>query len=115
MHLSLTISKRYERGGSLVDLECAMEYCLEAIAATGPGILGRVAGFSRLGDLFSKKYERFETPGDLDQAIKWTEEALEAAPDDFPERDICICNLGRLMLERYQKNSAPRTSLGRVS
>ncbi|CUS09956.1 unnamed protein product, partial [Tuber aestivum] len=93
----------FERMGDLGDLQNAIKYGEEALAATPQDHPDRAGRHRSLGIMLSTRFERMGDPGDLHEAIKHGEEALAATPQDHPQRAGICTILGGLFESRFSR------------
>ncbi|KAL0631812.1 hypothetical protein Q9L58_009322 [Maublancomyces gigas] len=97
---------RYQWTGATRDLNQAIEYCQEALAATPLGHNNRPAYLSNLACYLSSRYERTGAIGDRDQAIKCGRMALAATPLGHNTRYTYLTNLSNHLDSQYEQSGA---------
>jgi tetratricopeptide (TPR) repeat protein len=96
---------RYERTGSLGDLETAIrhgEMALDLAPADSPR---RTAFLGQQGNHYRQRFLRTKAASDLEQAIQLLEAAVQRASQ--LELPSCLSNLGNCLLERYNFSGKP--------
>ncbi|CUS09057.1 unnamed protein product, partial [Tuber aestivum] len=92
--LGVILYKRFERIGTVGDLQKAIKHGEDALAATPLDHPDRAAGLNNLGNMLCARFERIGDLGDLQKAFKHGEDALAATPLDHPLRAAMHSNLG---------------------
>jgi CHAT domain-containing protein len=90
-----TFLRCYWTQGRAADLERALTFCTEALAATPPDSPDRPSILNNLGVGLCARYDRSGRLEELDAAIAAYEQALDTTPPDSPDRPSILNNLGR--------------------
>jgi tetratricopeptide (TPR) repeat protein len=88
------------------DLERAITYAQEALAATP---LDHPDRAGRLSELYASLVDRYNQAGsmsDLEQALTHAQDALAATPDDYPNRASRLNNLSICFESRYRRTGS---------
>jgi CHAT domain-containing protein len=99
-----TFLRCYWAQGRAADLERALTFWTEALAATPPDSPDRPSILNNLGVGLSARYARSGRLDDLDAAIAAYEQALAATPPDSPDRPSRLTNLGVGLHARYARS-----------
>jgi CHAT domain-containing protein len=99
-----TFLRCYWTQGRAADLERALTFCTEALAATPPDSPDRPSILNNLGIGLHARYARSGRLDDLDAAIAAYEQALDTTPPDSPYRPSILNNLGRGLHARYDRS-----------
>ena len=99
-----TFLRCYWAQGRAADLERALTFWTEALAATPPDSPDRPSILNNLGTGLSDRYARSGRLEDLDAAIAAYEQALDTTPPDSPDRPSRLNNLGNGLRDRYARS-----------
>jgi CHAT domain-containing protein len=99
-----TFLRCYWTQGRAADLERALTFCTEALAATPPDSPDRPSILTNLGIGLRARYARSGRLDDLDAAIAAYEQALDTTPPDSPDRPGYLNNLGVGLRDRYARS-----------
>lgn len=94
---------RYHKTGAIEDLQQAILYIKEALAATPPNHQSRIYCLGSLANYLSLRYGRTGSIDDLQKSIVYGKEALVTAPLDHPDRVRCLSNLANYLGLRYDR------------
>ncbi|KAK4068325.1 hypothetical protein Purlil1_13828 [Purpureocillium lilacinum] len=81
-----SLGERFERTGSMDDLNRAVDIASQAVEATPQDDADRARQLEDLGIMLAKRFDRTESIDYLNLAIKITGHAVEATPHDHPDR-----------------------------
>lgn len=98
--LGAYLARRFERAGSMEDLDRAVQLLRNAVSLMPTHYPHRGEALSNLGATLGLKYEMTKSAADLDDAIEATDKALEALPSDHPLRVLALSNLSNLLRGR---------------
>jgi len=99
-----TFLRCYWAQGRAADLERALTFWTEALAATPPDSPDRPGYLNNLGNGLRARYARSGRLEELDDAIAAYEQALAATPPDSPDRPSRLTNLGTGLRDRYARS-----------
>jgi CHAT domain-containing protein len=99
-----TFLRCYWAQGRAADLERALTFWTEALAATPPDSPARPSILTNLGLGLHARYARSGRLEDLDAAIAAYEQALDTTPPDSPDRPSRLTNLGGGLHARYARS-----------
>ena len=97
-NLGIGYHDRYQRTGTMADLDTAIQRSQEAVDATPADHPDRARRLDNLGIGYHDRYQRTGTIADLDTAIQRSQEAVDATPADHLDRVRRLDRLG----DRYQ-------------
>lgn len=89
--------------GALQDLDAALEYLEQAIAATPDGAAGLPDRLSNLGAVLSSRYDHISRLDDLERAVELYSRALALSPPGAPNIAIYLNSLGVAFLKLYHR------------
>ncbi|KAL4740778.1 CHAT domain-containing protein [Aspergillus similis] len=98
--------QRYERTGSMVQLESAINIARSALDATQADDANRAIYLHNLSFWTDSLYERTSSIKDLDSAITNANLAAAAFQEDHHERANCLANLSNLLLKRCKRTGS---------
>jgi tetratricopeptide (TPR) repeat protein len=113
INLSASLYRKYERAGSINDLNEAIQALQEAIVITSPNHNYQVSSLNNLSVFLCTRYQQTSLINDLDEAIQTSEKALAITFPNQPNRAALLSNLGIYLGERYGKSSS-RSDLDRA-
>ena len=93
---------RFERTGSMDDLDRAIVTNEQAVESTPDDHPDRAMYLNNLGIALQSRFERTGSMDDLDRAIVTNEQAVELTPDDHPNRAMYLNNLGNALQSRFE-------------
>jgi CHAT domain-containing protein len=99
-----TFLRCYWAQGRAADLERALTFWTEALAATPPDSPARPGYLTNLGGGLRDRYARSGRLEDLDAAIAAWQQALDTTPPDSPDRPSILNNLGNGLHARYARS-----------
>ena len=88
------LSRRFERTGSIDDLNRAVDVTSMAVDATPQDHPDRAVILSNLGSHLSRRFERTGSIDDLNRAVDVASMAVDATPQDHPDRASMLSKLG---------------------
>ncbi|KID67874.1 TPR Domain containing protein, partial [Metarhizium brunneum ARSEF 3297] len=91
--LAACLSRRFERGGSMKDLDRGVQLLRNAVSLMPTDYPHRGQTLNNLGAMLGLKHGMTKSAADLDDAIEATGKALEALPSDHPLRVLALSNL----------------------
>ena len=101
--MTLLLVRRFERNGSINDLEHDIEAISMVVDAQGhhnpAGLL------NNLGSWFCRRLERTGPMDDLTNAVKVASMAVDATPQGHPDRAICLDSLESWFGRRFEPTS----------
>jgi tetratricopeptide (TPR) repeat protein len=101
-NLGSALQSRFERVGSMQDIDRAIELHNAALILTAENDLARSCCLNNLSKALRRRFERTSAMADLVQAISASENAVMLAPREGPDRARHLNNLGGILLERFQ-------------
>ncbi|MPY31108.1 CHAT domain-containing protein [Streptomyces adustus] len=105
--LATTLATRYERYGSLDDLNTAVQLLddgLENLPADHPR---RYMYLSNLGGMLESRFDRLGGTADLDRGIDLHRQAVALVPLDAADRPNALNNLGTALRVRFRRHGGP--------
>ncbi|KAJ1300058.1 hypothetical protein OPQ81_011178 [Rhizoctonia solani] len=103
MNLGMDHLTRFQRLGSLDDIEKAIEYMSLALALSRDDHPGLPNLLISLGVCFSDRFRRLGELGDLDNVIKYQSRAIVLTPNNDPHLPRRLVNLGAAYVDRFQR------------
>ncbi|RPA89051.1 hypothetical protein L873DRAFT_1796342 [Choiromyces venosus 120613-1] len=100
-NLGERLSRRFDRMGDVEDLQQAIKYGEDALAATPHDHPNRAIWCSNIGLYLLQRFERMGDVEDLQQAIKYGRDALAATPHDDSGRAALCGNVGLWLSKRF--------------
>ena len=98
-NLGIALQSRFERTGSMDDLDRAITTNEQAVASTPDDHPNRAMYLNNLGNALQRRFERTGSMDDLDRAITTNEQAVASTPDDHPNRGNVPQQLGERAAE----------------
>ena len=105
-NLGIGYHNRYQRTGTIADLDTAIQRSQEALDTTPEDHPGRAGRLDNLGIGYRDRYQRTGSIADLDTAIQRYHEALYTTPADHPDRAGRLDSLGVGYRDRYQRTGS---------
>jgi tetratricopeptide (TPR) repeat protein len=93
-NLAVALQARFERTGTLADLDAAVGHLRAAVAVTPADHPNRTLYLSNLGNALRARFQRTGGPEDLNGAIEAGQAAVAAAPAGDPHLGMYLVNLG---------------------
>ncbi|RYP43130.1 hypothetical protein DL770_011836 [Monosporascus sp. CRB-9-2] len=104
--LPAMLGRRFERTGSMDDLNRAVDVADMAVDATPQDHPDRASMFNNLGNLLGRRFERTGSIDDLNRAVDVADMAVNATPQDHPDRAAIFNNLGNLLSSRFERTGS---------
>ncbi|EXM12961.1 hypothetical protein FOTG_18569 [Fusarium oxysporum f. sp. vasinfectum 25433] len=101
--MGIGLQLRYQRTGTMADLDEAINIGRQALDKTPGDHPDRVAWLNNLGIGLRLRYQRTGTMADLEEAIGIGRRAVDSTPDDHPAWAARLDNLGVFLSSRYQR------------
>ncbi|KAK6356066.1 hypothetical protein TWF718_000440 [Orbilia javanica] len=102
-NLGSRLGTRFDRTGSINDLNRAVEAADMAINATPQDHPNRAACLNNLGNGLGTRFDRTGSINDLNRAVEAADMAVNATPQDHPDRAACLNNLGNWLGTRFDR------------
>ncbi|KJZ70853.1 hypothetical protein HIM_09767 [Hirsutella minnesotensis 3608] len=102
-NLGTWLGTRFDRTGSMDNLDRAVEVADMAVAATPQDHPDRAARLNNLGCILGMRFERTGSMEDLDRAVEVADMAVAATPQDHPDRAARLSNLGTWLGTRFER------------
>jgi len=104
--VAAALTQRYDRRGSLEDLEAAIDYAQRAVHAEVLGTHRHRISLDGLGGLYRRRFLRFGDPPDILRSVQLLGRAVEEAQGsmEFPYR---LSNFGNALLEKFAVTGDP--------
>ncbi|KAG0695706.1 CHAT domain-containing protein [Suillus ampliporus] len=99
--LSLALGRRFEQGGSIVDIDESIQLGRDILVLCPEGHSGRDTYLNDLANSLQSRFAHEGNSHDLDQAISLCEEALRLRPLGHNFRYIPLGNLGIVLQTRF--------------
>jgi tetratricopeptide (TPR) repeat protein len=100
--LGVRLSKRFERTGSIKNLDRAINMMDNAVALTQDHF-DQAMYLSNLGSSLVTQFEQSSSIEDLNRAIDYTGKAVAATPQDHPNRATYLYSLGKILATRSRQ------------
>ena len=100
-NLGNSLQARFERFGSLKDLENAIFNQQKAVDLTPYGNPDKPRHLSNLGTSLQARFKRLGSLEDLNNAILSNQRAVDLLPDGHPLKPPCLSNLGCVLITRF--------------
>ncbi|KAH8747717.1 CHAT domain-containing protein [Diaporthe sp. PMI_573] len=100
------LRRRFERTGSMDDLNRAVEVADMAVDATPQDYPDRASRLNNLGTQLGRRFEWTGSMDDLDRAVDVVEMAVDTTPQDHPDRAGILSNLGALLGRRFERTGS---------
>ncbi|RYP20115.1 hypothetical protein DL765_002957 [Monosporascus sp. GIB2] len=97
---------RFERTGSIDDLNRAVDVTDVAVDATPQDHPNKAAWLYNLGTLLGMRFERTDSIDELNRAVNVASMIVEAAPQDHPSRVMWLNNLGLWLGRRFERTGS---------
>jgi len=105
-NLGAMLGMRFERTGSMDDLNRAVDAATMAVDATPQDHPDRAGRLNNLGNLLGTRFERTGSMDDLNRAVDAATMAVDATPQDHPDRAVCLNNLGTWLGRRFERTGS---------
>ncbi|KAK4097643.1 hypothetical protein N658DRAFT_269779 [Parathielavia hyrcaniae] len=105
-NLGNCLGTRFERTGSMDDLNRAVDVADKAVDATPQDHPDRAALLTNLGNRLGSRFERTGSIGDLNRAVDVADKAVDATPHDHPDRAGLLNNLGNTLGRRFERTGS---------
>ncbi|MFF2549916.1 CHAT domain-containing protein [Nocardia sp. NPDC058058] len=105
-NLCIAYSSQYERNGVAIDLDYAISYGAQAVAATPIGHPHRAIYLNNLGHACRLRFERAGVAADLHHAIAVLDQAVAITTAGHPYRSAALSNLGLAYQRRFERAGA---------
>lgn len=102
-NLGSSLFRRYEKKGSIDDLEAAVSNLQQAVAAMPEDHPERIGWMHYLGSVLSSRYDRMGDPDDLEAAIIYTERAISGTSENHSNWAEWLYNLSNRFSIRYKR------------
>jgi hypothetical protein len=106
--LCLAYQRRFEHTDDLRDLDAAIRFGGDAVAASVPDREDRATYRQNLGRAFGARYDVSSDGADLDANVSHAEEALRLTPPRAADRPPRLSNVGLARLRRFRRLGEPR-------
>jgi tetratricopeptide (TPR) repeat protein len=100
--LGVALSRRFEEGGDLADLERAIEVGTQAVEATPEEDPRRSSALSNLAYALMARFNQTMTVSDLDLAVELLSQAVDASPLGHPDRGSSQSDLVLGLRRRFE-------------
>jgi tetratricopeptide (TPR) repeat protein len=104
--LGIALQRRFERTGSMDDLDRAILTSEQAVKLTPVNHPSRAIYLNNFGSALAKRFERKGSMGDLDRTIMVNEQAVKLNPVGHPDRAGVLLNLGNALLRRFLRTGS---------
>ncbi|KAI0092623.1 CHAT domain-containing protein [Irpex rosettiformis] len=101
-NFGVALDIRFERIGSLPDLEEAITAFTFAVSLTPDQFPVKPSRLNRLGNCLRQRFENAGNPKDVEEAIKHLARAIALTPDNHPDKPGRINNLGTSLQRRFE-------------
>jgi tetratricopeptide (TPR) repeat protein len=101
-NLSNALRRRYERLGTLDDLDRAVQASRRAVEEAAADHPARAKHLSNLALALRMRYEHLGEPRDLDQAVETGRRAISSVAPDDPDRPMLLSNHSIALRVRYE-------------
>ncbi|KAI3342064.1 hypothetical protein F4824DRAFT_486466 [Ustulina deusta] len=100
------LGMRFDRTGSIDDLNCTIDVADQAVDATPADHPDRAARLNNFGNMLSMRFGRIGFMDNLNRAINVANQAVDATPADHPDRATCLSNLGSWLGRRFERTGS---------
>jgi hypothetical protein len=100
------LGRRFERTGSMDDLNRAVDVADMAVNATPQDHPDRAGRLNNLGSWLGMRFERSGSMDDLHRAVDVSDMAINATPQDHPDRAGILNNLGSWLGRRFERTGS---------
>ncbi|KAJ7267932.1 TPR-like protein [Mycena rebaudengoi] len=101
--LGTSLRRRFERFGSLPDINKSVRMLEAAVERTVQGDPHKPSLLSDLGTSLSRRFENLDGLHDLNQAVSRFESAVNLTPDGHPDKPSLLNKLGTSLLGRFKR------------
>jgi tetratricopeptide (TPR) repeat protein len=98
-----TLRSRYERSGSIHDLDLAIETTEEGLRSLPDNHPDRPSFLNNSGVALLQRYRHNGSLDDLETSIRMKQMAVNTIADDHPDRPLYLSNLGNALQKRSQR------------
>jgi hypothetical protein len=105
--LATALATRYERQGSLDDLDAAIRLYEEGLDGLPADHPSRFMYLSNLGGMLESRFGRLGGTADLDRGIEHHRQAVALLPLDASDRPNALNNLGTALRVRFRRHGRP--------
>ncbi|KAJ8112227.1 hypothetical protein OPT61_g5355 [Boeremia exigua] len=107
--LGYWLSQRFERTGSMEDLNRSIHICEKAIEKTPlEDCINRALHYNHLGGRLSKRFALTKERDDIDRALKAVQTAVDLTPNDHPYKVSHLISLGNSLFTRYNEQKSEK-------
>ncbi|RYP54761.1 hypothetical protein DL769_010292 [Monosporascus sp. CRB-8-3] len=97
------LGRRFERTGSIGDLNRAIDVADMAVKAVPQDYPDRAGRLNNLGGFLGWRFDRTGSMDDLNRAVNVADMAVNAISQDHPNRATCLNNLGTCLGKRFER------------
>ncbi|KAJ7435191.1 TPR-like protein [Mycena latifolia] len=101
--IGTSLLRRFERFGSLRDINRSVEMLKDAVRLTPDGHPDKPGRLNNLGHSLSRHFEQLGDLSDLNKAIMMFKDAVQLTPDGHPDKPRRLSNLGNSLLGRFDR------------
>jgi len=105
-NLGAMLGRRFQRTGSMEDLNRAVELASMAVEPTPQDHRDRAGRVNNLGNMLGMRFQRTGSIEDLNRAIEVAVMAMEATHQDHPDRAAILNNLGSWLGRRFERTGS---------
>jgi tetratricopeptide (TPR) repeat protein len=102
-NLGIGLQSRFERLGSLIDMDDMISNQRKAVELTPDGHPEKPRLFSHLGNALQLRFGRLSNFTDVEEAISNLRRAVELTPDGHPDKSGRLSNLGTALRSRFER------------
>ena len=103
VRIATKLLDRFERTGSMDDLDRATTTMEQAIAFTPKDHPNHVGMLSNMSGTWLIRFDRTGSVDDLDRAIEMMEQAVTSTSNDHPDLAAILSNLGNILQRRFER------------
>ncbi|KAJ7743643.1 hypothetical protein B0H16DRAFT_1008648 [Mycena metata] len=101
--LGRSLLHRFERLGSLLDINRSVLMFEEAVQLTPDGHPDKPSRLNNLGNSLLGRFKQLGDLSDINKSILMKEEAVQLTPDGHPDKPSLLNNLGSSLLGRFER------------
>jgi tetratricopeptide (TPR) repeat protein len=102
-NLGVFYGRKFEDGGSMADLNLAVEYNEKALAAAPSTHPDRYCFLNNVGYILSRRYELTGKIADFNRAAELSRKAIDGAPLHHPDRGLWLRNLAYMLGTQFMR------------
>ncbi|KAJ7865997.1 CHAT domain-containing protein [Mycena olivaceomarginata] len=101
--LGRSLQLRFERLGSLLDINQSIEMLEDALRLTPDGHPDKPSLLNNFGSSLACRFEQLGDLSDINKSVLMKEDAVKLTPDGHPDKPGWLNNLGNSLLSRFER------------